>query len=172
MRDGVQGTNFWSEYNRLGGPSTLGYPISRPYWQDGFLQQVFQNAILQWRPDQSLVVIANSMDWLYKLGKEDFLVSRGIPRQLSVFDAGNPMLRLSWLTDQAIAAIYFTSPDPLPLYGLPTSMPQQMGSLIAQRFQKTVLMRNPDGSVVGLAVGDLVKGLGIIPTDALVPQSP
>src|SRR5690348_8937241 len=47
------GIGFWSEYQRLGGPAMLGYPISRRFMLDGYMVQGTQKVILQWRPDAS-----------------------------------------------------------------------------------------------------------------------
>ena len=40
---------FWSEFRRLGGVASLGYPVSQPLQWDGFTVQVFQRAALQWQ---------------------------------------------------------------------------------------------------------------------------
>lgn len=51
---------FWSEFQRLGGITTLGYPISQRFvGPGGFTYQAFQRGILQWRPDQNAAVLTN-----------------------------------------------------------------------------------------------------------------
>src|SRR5438128_12680432 len=55
------GVAFWRDYQRLGGPTTLGYPASwRFVGSDGFVYQATQAALLQWRPDEERTVLANS----------------------------------------------------------------------------------------------------------------
>lgn len=41
---------FWTEFQRLGGAQTVGYPISQRFTYDGFTTQAFQKLVLQWRP--------------------------------------------------------------------------------------------------------------------------
>ncbi|MCL4533951.1 MAG: hypothetical protein M1370_02165 [Bacteroidetes bacterium] len=196
VRDGVQiygiTANFFSEYQRFGGPVIIGYPVSRPFWKDNYLYQGFQRGILQWRPELNQAVIANTMDWFYQLGLDGFLASRGIPSQVVAYDGcligdiGCSMrVRFGWMTDQSIRDAYFANPgvavwDPVSFYGLPTSYPQRFGSFTAQRFQKYVFqkweMYQPGmpapGTVSGVLIGDLAKEAGIIPAYAVAPEAP
>ncbi len=191
--------NYLSEFNRLGGIPTLGYPASRPYWDAGFCYQVFQRGILQWRPDYSppQAVLANTLDWLHDAGKDGFLLGLGVPLHFTGNDGseGNFSraieIRLQWLTDPDIRAAYLANPnpaaipdtlwDPVTFYGLPTSQPELHGPFIAQRFQRYVLQKwvaevpgmPPAGSVVGVLAGDLAKQAGgIVPAAAAEPESP
>ncbi|MCL4369300.1 MAG: hypothetical protein M1380_00080 [Chloroflexi bacterium] len=205
VRDGVplpdgsgRLADFLSEFSRLGGIATLGYPASRPYWADGFFYQTFQRGILQWRPDYDppQAVLANTMDWLHDAGKDDFLFSRGIPRHFTGDDGagGNferaKEIRLGWLTDPAIRDAYFANPnpdqipdslwDPVTFYGLPTSQPQSFGPFTTQRFQRYVLQKWEQpaagmpaaGSVVGVLAGDLAKEAGLVPAPATQTEAP
>jgi hypothetical protein len=59
------GGRFWSEFQRLGGVATLGYPSSRPYvGPDGFTYQALQRGLLQWRPELGVAYLANAFDML------------------------------------------------------------------------------------------------------------
>ncbi|MBI2909431.1 MAG: C39 family peptidase [Chloroflexi bacterium] len=171
------GVNFLAEFNRLGKVEALGYPTSRPFEKGGFAHQALQRAILQWRPELGRAVLANVMDELYYLGKDDWLLDRGVPRHFTGDDGSRgdfesaKAMRLSWLTDPAISQAYYDNPDPLNFYGLPSSRPESFGPFITQRFQRGVLqlwveavlgMPRP-GAVVGALAGELAKEAGLVP---------
>lgn len=182
-RDGV---DLLSEFERLGGVPRLGFPISRAFEANGFLHQGFQRGILQWRPSARTAVPVNVMDQLFSSGKDDWLLSMGVPRHSTADDGSGgdfdraKETRLSWLTNSAIRQAYFNSPDPVGFYGLPTSNPERHGPFIAQRFQRGVLQLWLDGvqgmprpgEVVGVLVGDLAKALGFFSPQALGPEYP
>src|SRR5438445_10163577 len=69
------GIGFWSEFKRLGGVNTLGYPVSRRFLLDGFFVQATQKVILQWRPDVSppQAYFVNVFDKLHDQGKDSAL---------------------------------------------------------------------------------------------------
>ena len=180
----LDGVNFLSEFDRLGGVEMLGYPVSRVFEAGGFLYQAFQRGVLQWRPPSNGAVLVNVMDELHNSGKDDWLLSKGVPRHFSADDGSGGSLnrareiRLSWLTDPKIRQAYSRNPDPLGFYGLPTSKPEQYGPFIAQRFQRGVLqlwvedvrdMPRP-GEVVGVLVGDVAKELEILAPQATKPE--
>ena len=62
---------FWNEFQRLGNVALVGYPISQPFVLDGFVTQVFQKAVFQWRPEASQVYFINVFDVLRGRGKDD-----------------------------------------------------------------------------------------------------
>ena len=98
---------FLGEFQRLGGVTALGYPVSDPFVFRGFTYQLFQRAALQWRPEANQAYLANVMDWLSEWGKDDYLASIGIPRPL--VDKGGSWEqavaeRESWLTEAAAEA--------------------------------------------------------------------
>lgn len=177
-RDGV---NLLSEFDRMGGVRSLGYPVSRVYKAGGFWHQAFQRAILQWRPPVNGAVLANVMDELYSSGKDDWLLSKGVPRHFSGDDGSRGNFsqareeRLSWLTNPRVRQAYLGVPDPVGFYGLPTSKPEQHGPFVAQRFQRGVLQlwveNVPDmprpGEVVGVLAGDLAIEMGLLAPPAL-----
>ena len=190
--DAAGGPQFWTGMRHLGGIQVLGYPISRPYLApDGLQYQAFQRGVLQWRPDSGETWLANVMDWLHAAGHDDWLLSLGVPRQrhddgaLTDF-AQIKAARLSWLTNAPIKRYFMQAgaaqPSPIDstergiaVYGLPTSLPEQHGPFIAQRFQRGVLQYWTDaipglplkGTVVGALAGDLARQAGIFPASAI-----
>jgi spore germination protein len=188
---------FWSEFQRLGGLATLGYPSSRRYvGADGFTYQVFQRGILQWRPEADQAYLANTFDQLTAAGRDRQLASIGIP--LPIADDGSQGIwsvarqtRLGWLSEASIARAFRANPNPsaiadwnpdraIQLYGLPASLPQRSGPFVVQRFQRISLQlwvdavpgMPPPGSVVGILGGDLVKSAGVVPAAAAQPEAP
>lgn len=187
---------FWSEFRQLGGVTTLGYPSSRRFvGADGFVYQVFQRGILQWRPESQTAVLANTFEQLTAAGQDERLESLGIPRP--ILDDGSQgdwnrarQIRLGWLTNPAIARAFTSPPGPNPgpwsldrsiqLYGLPSSAPARSGPFVVQRFQRISLQLWVEdvpgmprrGSVVGILGGDLFKQAGLIPAAAAVPELP
>jgi len=191
------GVQFWSEFRRLGGVAVLGYPVSRRYvGTDGFTYQVFQRGVLQWRPELGVAYLANTFEQLSAAGQDNRLSALGIPLPIRDDGSGGDWnrareTRLKWLTNPAIRATYFANPNPgtirswnleqsIQLYGLPSSLPVQSGPFIVQRFQRVSLQlwtenvpgMPPKGSVVGILGGDLLKGAGLIPPEAVAPESP
>ncbi len=168
---------FLTEFKRYGGVDTLGYPISQPFEIDGFKYQAFQRAVLQWQTGANQAYLANMMDWLSDEGKNQVLVSLGVPAP----DSGGAGIevasviaeRESWLTDNAIAAEYRAGGG-MDRYGLPASKPQQTGPFVVQRFQRYVFQHWTEevaampsrGSVVGVLAGDFFVQSGIVPKSA------
>jgi hypothetical protein len=181
------GVPFWSEFERLGGVDTLGYPISGRFERDGFVHQAVQRAILQWRPDQKRAVLANVLDDLSKAGRDDWLLqAKQTPRPLGPdADAGRAFedvvkQRQALLdADEAIKRRYFASPDPLTFFGLPTSPIQDMGNHLAVRLQRGVIQKwkvdvpwAEAGAVTLANAGDLAKEAGLLAQTALTSSSP
>ena len=181
------GVPLWSEFERLGGVDTLGYPISGRFERDGFVHQAVQRAILQWRPEQRRVVLANVLDDLSKAGRDDWLLqAKQTPRPLGPeVDAGRPFdevvkHRQALLdADESIKRRYFASPDPLTFFGLPTSPVQDMGNHLAVRLQRGVIQHwkvdvpwARAGEVTLANAGDLAKEAGLLAQGALTSSSP
>jgi hypothetical protein len=189
---------FWSEFQRLGGVNTLGYPVGEPYvGSDGFTYQPFQRALLQWRPELGQSELANTFEQLSSAGKDDWLFqAKGIPRPIAN-DGSNGdyqkavATRLGWLTNDAIKQYYLSNPNPgaigswsqdaaIQFYGLPMSAPEQHGPFISQRFQRIAFQLWTDnvagmpspGTVVGVLGGDLLKEASLVPASAVQPLSP
>ena len=199
----AQGTDgrqirFWSEFKRLGGIDTLGYPVSRPYsGPGGFTYQAFQRGILQWRPEMNRAVLSNTFEWLQTAGKDSWLTeAKGIPAPITDDRSGGDYAkavstRLGWLTEPEIKAKFLANPNPgaisgwdqdraIEMYGLPMSQPEKHGPFIVQRFQRTafqlwveVVPGMPSkGTVVGVLGGDLLKEAGELPAASVNPLGP
>jgi hypothetical protein len=200
VQDGAQDKNgntirFWSEFKRLGGVGTLGYPVSKRYiGPGGFLYQAFQRGVLQWRYETNRAVLSNTFEWLQDNGKDSWLAAaKGVPSPITDDGSGGDyakavQTRFTWLTDPAIKAKYLANPNlsaisgwnqdrAIELYGLPMSQPQKSGPFITQRFQRIALQlwvesvagMPAKGTVVGVLGGDLVKEAGLISADATNP---
>ncbi|MGH2460305.1 MAG: glycosyl hydrolase family 18 protein [Chloroflexota bacterium] len=188
---------FWTAFRRLGGVATLGYPSSRRFvGSDGFTYQVFQRGVLQWRPELGIAELANSFEQLTAAGWDARLAQQGIPAPVRDDGSGGDwtrarQIRLSWLTNSAIAAAFYANPSPstidrwsvdrsIQLYGLPESPPVRSGPFVVQRFQRISLQLWIDdvpgmparGSVVGILGGDLDKQAGLVPPSAAAPETP
>ena len=135
---------LWREYQRLGGPDALGYPISRRFVWDGFVVQATQKAVLQWRPEAGRAVTVNLLDELSRTGKDDWLATyRQIPRPVAFTDeAGlSPQQvadkRLRLLDESpALRTAYLASPDFLETNGLPVAPITDVGPALVLRAQR------------------------------------
>lgn len=189
---------FWTEFQRLGGVATLGYPIGEPYaGSDGFTYQPFQRALLQWHPELDHAVLANTFQILQAANQDGWLFNvKGVPRPIADDGSGGNYqkavsTRLGWLTNSAIKAKFLANPNPgsisnwnqdvaIQFYGLPMSQPEQHGPFITQRFQRIAFQLWTDsvpgmpapGTVVGILGGDLLKQAGQLPTAAVQPLGP
>lgn len=180
------GVSFLTEYWRLGGPETLGYPVSQRFTLEGSPAQAVQKGILVWDAQIGTAYLLEVMDRLHDLGKDGWLrVMRLVPEQTlpvpqdasveELFEA-----RLALLDEApAIKDKYLSSPDPLATYGLPTSRVVDVGPAYAVRFQRTVLQQwkqstpwASKGEVTTANVGDLAKEAGLVPTSAAAPADP
>ena len=190
------GIRFADEYERLGGVHTLGYPASYRFrLDDGFVYQVAQGALLQWRPEVKSAYLANTFEMLEHAGVDQWLLdTKGIP--LPIKDDGSDgdwgvakEIRLAWLTNDQIKARFLANPNPevitswsenraIELYGLPMSYPEKHGPFISQRFQRVALQLWVEevagmpavGTVVRVLGGDLLKEACLIPSYALSPK--
>ena len=82
------------------------------------------------------------------------------------------------LTDPELRAAYFAAEDPLAAYGLPMAPVADMGHVLVLRAQRAVLRKwlvdlpwARAGEVTVANSGDLAKEAGLLPAEALVPQS-
>lgn len=175
---------FLSGFEKFGGLATLGYPISRQYKKDGVFYQTFQRGILKWHPETKELGLAPVMEWLHQEGKDDWLLTSGIPKRKE----GSYSLKelLSWLTHIEIKKAFFKNPnpekikewDPVAFYGRPTSYPEVHGPFINQRFenyvfqfwQEEVAGAPPKNSVVGVLIGNYARAAGLIPREALIEE--
>ena len=180
------GMPFWAEFQRLGGTSNVGYPLSGRFRWLGRETQVFQRAILQWNPTLRQTQAANILDELHNQDKDQWLFeAHATPKPLSAdFDRGRSVAeaarsRLALLDgDPAMQAFYQATADPMTLYGLPASLITDMGSHYALRLQRGVLQRwkvdQPwarAGQVTAANSGQLAAEAGLMPPEPLQPQA-
>ena len=176
---------FWTAFESYGGVGAVGYPVSRRFLWDGFVTQVMQKAVFQWRPDLGGTAFINVFDDLHNHGFDQELVDLLVPAPEQFLESG-----LSWPEivstrtalldrDSRLAAAYAAAPDPLQFYGLPTSRVRDFDGLRAIRLQRAVLqVWTKDfpwaaaGTVTVANGGDLAKQLGLFPQPPLEPHQP
>lgn len=179
------GLAFWDDFQRLGGPDWVGYPLSNRLSWRGFTVQVFQKGVFQGPEKGGEVGLVNVMDELSALGKDEWLKEeRSTPPPLPPdFDAGRapadvPAAHLALLSeDPAIEKTYREAKDPIRLLGLPTSRVTDMGEhLVALRCQRGVLQHwkkdvpwAKGGDVTIANVGQIAIEAGLFPAEALQP---
>ena len=178
--------SFWSEFRRLGGVEGVGYPISQRFEWDGFIVQAMQRGVLQWRPEVGRAYFVNVFDQMSSAGKDDWLLTvRSTPRPLGPeFDAGKKWDqivadRLALLeTNPALRSAYYAVPDPLNLYGLPTSRVVDNGNHYVIRLQRAVIQQwkvdvpwAKAGQVTVANGGAVGAEAGLYPADALAPST-
>ena len=181
---------FWDEFRRYGGVGVVGHPASRPFVWDGFHVQVFQKGIFQWRADQGAdgqAWFMNVFDEFTRRGLDDrLLAEKQVPLPGDFDDAGKPFEQVAaerWAildTRPAFARQYWSVPDPLALYGLPTSRVEEFGPFYALRLQRAAFQewkvtvpgvaRAGEATVVN--AGDIAKEFGLIPAEAAAPLPP
>ncbi|MYB15721.1 MAG: SH3 domain-containing protein [Chloroflexi bacterium] len=176
---------FWTAFEEFGGVAEVGYPVSRRFIWDGFVTQVMQKAVFQWRPGEQATAFVNVFDDLHRLGYDARLADELVPEQEDFDESG-----LAWpqILEQRIALldeepllrrVYLASGDYLRHFGLPTSRVRNYSGLRAIRLQRAVLQLWLDdfpwaraGTVTVANGGDLAKQLGLFPQAALAPHAP
>lgn len=182
------GVPFWDEFKRDGGLRIVGYPMSQRFMWDGFVTQVFQKAIFQWKPVDQRVDFINAFDQMSLAGKDDWLLNfKSTPKPLdaATFDAGKTWdqivaARLALLNaNPAIKAVYNSVPDPIRLFGLPTSQVVDNGNHYAIRLQRAVIQQwkvampwAAAGQVTIANGGDVSVQAGMFASDVVSPEYP
>jgi len=181
------GVPMWSEFSRLGGVDTLGYPISGRFVLAGQVVQLTQKVGLVWRGDLGQIRFLNVFSLLHDAGKDGWLAStKDIPRQVgSPDEAGKTWEQIAQkryqLLDahQAIKSAYFGIFDPVNMYGLPSSnwLEQPQSSVL--RFErvtfqqwKQLLPWATPGQVQMANGGDILKDSGLLGPLPFATQSP
>ncbi|MCS6801026.1 MAG: hypothetical protein RMM58_04325 [Chloroflexota bacterium] len=179
------GDLFYTEFQRYGGVSVLGYPISRRFLLDGFPSQAFQKGILQWRKNENRAVFVNVFDKLSEAGYDDWLRTvRLVPNRTIPEEPRNVPFEQIIVTRQAvlndnpqIRAAYFAARDPLLQYGLPTSRIEDLGPVYVVRLQRAVIqLWKTDqpwaraGQVTIANGGDIFKEAGMIESGPATPH--
>ncbi len=196
-RLGIRMEHFWSEFDRLGGVSTFGYPTSTVFrWAGLNWAQLTQKSLIYWNRYEGRLRVANIYEILESAGLDDYLQSNGVPTPIADDGASTHEeaieIRLSWLENETLRNAYFANPNPnrianwsrgdaIDLRGLPMSKPQRMGPFIAQRFQRAVMQLwvedvpggQPPGSITFVNGGDIFKQAGLLPRgDSTESHSP
>ncbi len=175
---------MWTEFQRLGGPAGIGYPISRRFKWDGFTSQAMQKGVLQWQPQSGRMYLVNVFDEMSKRGMDGWLAAvRQVP-QIADWSADADrawpdvvQLHLSLLdANPAIKARYLSYADAVNLFGLPMSF-DDMGNNYTLRAQRAVIQQwkvaVPWAEAGGVTIangGDIAKESGLLPQDALEPE--
>ena len=175
---------FWTAFQEFGGVAGVGYPVSRRFIWDGFVTQVMQKAVFQWRPGDQATAFVNVFDDLHRLGYDSRLADELVPEQEDFDEAG---LQWSQILEQRVGLldaeprlrrVYLASGDYLRHFGLPTSRVRDYSGLRAIRLQRAVLQLWLDdfpwaraGTVTVANGGDLAKQLGMFPQAALSPHA-
>ena len=190
------GIGFWQGFQRLGGVSALGYPVSGRFILDGFFYQATQKALLQWNPGSKSVNIANTFDMLSAAGYDEWLVVyRQIPQSFDwsdddpindwegtvqnhlrrVFEpqpGDTPALRAA---RAALKARFLADPNWLQHAGLPLAV-RDFGPMVVMRAQRVALqywkVTMPwanVGDVTLVLGGDVAKEAGLVPAAAATP---
>ena len=135
-----EGAKFWTAFQASGGVGAVGYPISDRFQWDGFVTQVMQKAVFQWRPDIDSVAFVNVFDDLSRHGFDDQLATLLVPEPEAFNDEtglsfGQIIAKRTALleAEPALLAVYQAAADPLRNYGLPQSSVRQYDGLRAIR---------------------------------------
>ena len=182
---------WWDGYRGLGGLPVLGPPRGAIFAANGFEYQALRYGLLQWKPGEGRVVLANALEIMDRAGHTDWLyAARQVPRPIE--DDGSTSfqhaveIRTGWLTDDAIRAVFQSNPDPIgrlvwtadharDRWGLPMSRPERLGPFVAQRFQRGVLQHwieeveglPAPGSVTTVLLDEVLRHAGVMPEAAL-----
>ncbi len=165
---------LWSAVRVRGGPTFLGYPVSRAFvGRDQCVYQILQRVILQ-ACGAGQVQFANTFELLEQAGKDEWLAAfRSVPPPIT--DDGSTSLqhaieiRLGWLTNPALREAYLQPPngeveawfqaDAVNLYGLPMSRPVDYGPFVSQRFQRIALQWWKEAGPAGIRPGEVTPVL-------------
>lgn len=182
----ADGIPFWDTWQQLG-LENVGRPRSHRFVWRELVTQVFEKAIFQWDPGKG-VSFLSIFDELHKAEKDYGLdESWSIPRPLEA-SAGSEeettRRRLALLdANAAIKERYYSVPDPLRVWGLPTSSVEDRGNMFVMRTQNAVFQHwkvDADSAKAGeVTIADGAKILMEIfkwspwfPEAALLPQQP
>ena len=178
---------LWTAFQASGGVDRLGFPASQRFHWGGFVTQVTQKAVLQWRPEKGSIDFVNVFDDLTNVGKNDWLATvRAVPAPVpSDYDKGlswdqTIQHRLTLLASRPVlAARYQSTANPIDLFGLPVSPVVDAGPMYVIRLQRAVLqewkVKEPwanAGEVTIANGGDVAKEAGVFPERSLRPVPP
>ena len=165
---------FWSAMRARGGPTLLGYPLSRAFvGRDQCVYQILQRVILQ-ACGAGQVQFANTFELLEQAGRDEWLAAfHSVPPPITG-DGSTSLqhaieIRLGWLTNPALREAYLQPPngavadwsqaDAVNLYGLPMSRPVDHGPFVSQRFQRIALQWWKEAGPAGIRPGEVTPVL-------------
>jgi len=180
------GIPFWNEFQRLGGVQAVGYPMSRRFLWDGFVSQVMQRCVFQWRPEVGEAWCINVFDKMHDTGKDSWLLNvRSTPNPAVFDEVGKSWeeivaARLALLDSRpAIRKAFNATPSPLTFLGLPTSNVQDMGNHYAIRLQRALLQEWKEnvpwakaGDVTIANGGAVAVEASMFPAEVTMPEFP
>ncbi len=185
----ADGVALWTAYGKLGGPESLGYPITHRFKLGDRTVQIFQRAALESpgrydEPGSKAVRVMPALDVLAELGLEDWLQTRrAVPARIDPKELGltgaysveqEVTARQALLaTRPALRSVYFGAEDPIARWGLPTSRVLETDSAFVIRTEAAVLQEwkvevpwARAGDVTVALVGDLLREANIVRDEA------
>ena len=164
----ASGIPLWSGYSALGGASALGPAISGRFLLNGLVSQAVHGAVLQWSPDQGVVVTAPVFKMLSEAGRDDWLAANhGIP------PAGDPDLAILD-HDALIKERFLGEANRGRIFGMPVAFADypHVSVLRAenQAFQRWKIETDwgaRPGDVTTVNTGAIAAEAGLIPSAAL-----
>ncbi|MCS6803177.1 MAG: hypothetical protein RMM58_14200 [Chloroflexota bacterium] len=155
---------LFSAYVAYGGPDYLGYPISRRFTSGGYVTQVFQNGVLQARPEG--VRLLSVMDLLSSIGLDGWLATHHrIPPVDPTIDSEEALNEHPSLRD----AYGWLGAD---LNGRVTARARDMGGVLTLRTQRTAIYQSlSDGTIFYARAGEIARDAGIFPASVFQPQT-
>ncbi len=177
-----QVAGFWTEFQRLGGVSVVGYPVSRRYICDGYICQAFQKMILRWEGHEGRVSVVSVFEQLSALGYDQLIDMDWMVPNTSAFNergldwntVAGRRLRLLDREEDFRQFFFGVSDDWIRFHGLPLGPIAEYEAVRVLRTQKTVLqqwrMDTPwakAGEVILANGGLLAREYGLIPEESL-----
>ena len=175
---------LWAEYQRLGGPAALGYPVSRAFTSSGQPTQVFERAVLRWDPAGGLARRVLLFDELAASDRDGWLERfYNVPRRPAWSEDGGrdpAAIRAAHLAlleaDPAIKELYLSNPSWPDEYGLPMAIADR-GSALVLRAQGAVFFhwqadteRGRAGEINQAPLGRVALESGWVPEQAVEPE--
>lgn len=175
---------LWTAVQDLGGVEVLGFPLSRRFVWDGFVSQVMQRGVLQWRPERGQVTFVNVLDRLSAAGLDAWLRAKWMTPAREGADGdqelpwGTMLERHLALLDgsPAIRERFLAEPRWLDLFGLPIAA-ADYGDVYVVRAQRVIFQQwqiatpwSRPGDVMMANVGEVLRDSGLLDPALFVPE--
>ena len=165
----ASGIPLWSGYSALGGATALGPAISGRFLLNGLVSQAVNAAVLQWSPEQAVVVTAPIFKLLSEAGHDDWLRANH-----GILAAGEPDLDILD-RDALIKARFLGEANWRRIFGMPVAFAEYPHVAILraenQAFQRWKIETGwgaRPGDVTTMNTGAIAAEAGLIPSAALV----